>query len=43
MGCLCSFFVATNGILQSCPLSVILVNLLTGIWKKVLDAQKQGH
>ena len=42
MGCLRSFFVATNGILQGCPLSVILINLLTSIWKKVLDAQKQA-
>ena len=42
MECLCSFFAATNGILQGCPLSVILISLLTSIWKKVPDAQKQA-
>ena len=42
MGCVCSFFAATNGILQGSPLSVILINLLTSMWKKVLDAQKQA-
>ena len=42
MGCLANFFDATNGILQGCPLSVILINLLTSIWKRVLDAQQQG-
>ena len=41
MGCLCSFFAATNGILQGCPLSVILSNLMI-IWKKILDAQSQA-
>ena len=41
MGCCASFFSATNGILQGCPLSVILINLMTSIWKRVLDAQKQ--
>ena len=41
MGCLASFFDATNGIenlLQGCPLSVILINLLTSAWERVLDA-----
>ena len=42
MGCLCSFFAATNGILQGCPLSVIFINLMTSIWKKILDAQSQA-
>ena len=42
MGCLCSFFAATNGILQGCPLSVNLINLMTSIWKKILDAQSQA-
>ena len=42
MGCLCSFFAATNGILQGCPLSVILINLMTSIWKKILDARSQA-
>ena len=31
MGCLCSFFAATNGIVQGCPLSVIMINLMTSI------------
>ena len=42
MACMCSFFQATNGILQGCPLSVILINLLTSIWKRVMDAQAQA-
>ena len=28
---------ATNGILQGCPLSVVLINLLTSIWKMEID------
>ena len=27
---------------QGCPLSVILINLMTSIWKKILDAQSQA-
>ena len=42
MACMCSFFQATNGILHGCPLSVILINLLTSIWKRVMDAQAQA-
>ena len=42
MGCLCSFFAATNGILQGCLLSVILINLMTSIWKKTVDAPLQA-
>ena len=42
MGCLCSFFATTNGISQGCPLSVIFVNLLNSILKKLLNAQKQA-
>ena len=42
MACMCSFFQATNGILQGCPLSVILINSLTSIWKRVMDAQAQA-
>ena len=42
MGCMCSFFAATNGILQGCPLSVILINLMTSIWKKILHARSQA-
>ena len=42
MGCCASFFSATSGILQGCPLSVILINLMTSVWKHVLDAQQQG-
>ena len=42
MGCLCSFYAATNGILQGCPPSVILINLMTSIRKKILDVQSQA-
>ena len=42
MGCLCSFFLATNGIVQGCPLNVILINLLTGVWKRFPNAQQQA-
>ena len=42
MGCCASFFGGTNGILQGCPLSVILINLMTSVWKRVLDALQQG-
>ena len=37
-GCLGSWWRATNGILQGCPLSVILINLLTTVWKMEIDA-----
>ena len=33
VGCLGAWWRATNGILQGCPLSVILVNVHTTIWK----------
>ena len=36
-GCLGSWWRATNGILQGCPLSVILINLLTTVWKMEID------
>ena len=42
MGCLCSFFLATNGILQCCPLGVILINLPTSVWKHILNGQQQA-
>ena len=42
MGRCASFFAATNFILEGCPLSVILINLMTSVWKRVLDAQQQG-
>ena len=41
MGFLYTFVAAANGILQGCPLSGILINLMTGMWKKILDAQSQ--
>ena len=34
LGCLGDPFAATNGILQGCPLSVILINILTTVWMK---------
>ena len=32
-------FRATNGILQGCPLSVILLNLLVSVWAKAIDVE----
>ena len=32
-------FRATNGILQGCPLSVILLNLLVSVWAKAIDSE----
>ena len=40
-GCLGAWWRATNGILQGCPLSVILVNVLTTIWKWEVDALRE--
>ena len=37
-GCLGLWWRATNGILQGCPLSVILVNVPMGIWKEEIDS-----
>ena len=40
LGCWCR---ATNGILQGCPVSVILLNVLTTIWKWEVDSlRRQG-
>jgi hypothetical protein len=41
-GSLGAFFRATNGILQGCPLSVILINLLTTVWKFAMDHSQIG-
>lgn len=38
-GCLGAAFAATNGILQGCPISVSLVNMLTTVWKRLLTQQ----
>ena len=35
-------FQATNGILQGCPLSVILLNALISIWAKAVQAEAAG-
>ena len=40
-GCLGAWWRATNGIPQGCPLSVILVNVLTTIWKWEVDALRE--
>ena len=40
-GCLGTWWRATNGILQGRPLSVILVNVLTTIWKLEVDALRE--
>ena len=42
LGCCASFFAATNGIVQGCPRSVSLINLMNSVWKLVLDAQPRG-
>ena len=40
-GCLGLWWQATNGILLGCPPSVILVNVLMGIWKEEIDSLRQ--
>ena len=40
-GALGLWWQATNGILQGCPLSVILVNVLTTIWKWEVDSLRR--
>ena len=40
-GALGLWWQATNGILQGCPLSVILVNVLTRIWKWEVDSLRR--
>ena len=37
-GTLGSSWKATNGILQGCPLSVVLVNALMGVWRAEIDS-----
>ena len=32
-------FLATNGILQGCPLSVVLLNALVAVWAKAIEAE----
>eukprot|EP00973_Karenia_brevis_P069640 9683239-Karenia_brevis.AAC.1 len=32
-------FVAANGILQGCPLSVILVNAVMSVWSKAVEME----
>ena len=40
-GSLGEWWRATNGILQGCPLSVVLINLLTSIWKMEIDDMRK--
>ena len=40
-GCLGAWWRATNSILQGCPLSVILVTVLTTMWKVEVDALRE--
>ena len=42
LGCLGEPFAATNGILQGCALSVILINILTTIWMKKIGRLHGG-
>ena len=32
-------FIATNGILQGCPVSVVLVNALMSVWSRAVEAE----
>ena len=36
-GCLGVWWAATNGVLQGCPLSVIVINALTTTCKRIID------
>ena len=36
-GALGAFFKATNGVLQGCAMSVIMMNMLTGLWMRAVD------
>ena len=40
-GAVGAWWQATNGILQGCPLSVILINLLTTAWKMEIDTMRR--
>ena len=40
-GCLGAWWAATNGVLQGCPLSVIVINALTTTCKGIIDNVKQ--
>ena len=40
-GCLGAWWQATNGILQGCPLSVIVINALTTTWNRMIDDTKK--
>ena len=40
VGCLGEWSRATNGVLQGCPLSAVLINLLTTVWKRRIDQQQ---
>ena len=42
LGCLGDPFAGTNGILQGCPLSVILINILTTVWIKEIGRLHGG-
>ena len=36
-GCLGAWWAATNGILQGCPLSVVVINAMATTWKRIID------
>ena len=40
-GALGAWWQATKGIIQGCPCSVILINLLTTVWKMEIDTMKR--
>ena len=36
-GCLGAWWAATSGILQGCPLSMVVINAMTTPWKRIID------
>ena len=42
VGCLDEWSRATNGVLQGCPMSAVLKNLLTTVWKRRIDEQQNS-
>ena len=40
-GALGSFFHATNGVLQGCAMSVLMINMLTTVWMRAMDERHE--
>eukprot|EP00973_Karenia_brevis_P005462 744611-Karenia_brevis.AAC.1 len=41
-GCIGKEFIASNGLLQGCPISVILINALMAVWAHAIEAEVRG-